>query len=209
MTGRVFVDLGMSLDGFVAGPNGGPRNPLGDGGTRIHQWVYGLRSWRERLGMEGGQTDGDDELVREVFARAGAFVMGRRMFDEGELAWPDPAPFRAPVFVLTNSPREPWVRQGGTTFHFVTDGMRSALEQAMAAAGGKDVQISGGASTVRQFIDAGLVDDLQLHVSPVLLGAGLRLFDGPRPGPVELEGVRVLHSPGATHLAYRLPRSSG
>jgi dihydrofolate reductase len=209
MTGKVFVDLGMSLDGFVAGPNGGPRNPLGDGGTRVHQWVYGLRSWRERLGMEGGETEGDDELIREVFARAGAYVMGRRMFDEGELAWPDPPPFRAPVFVLTSSPRQPWVRQGGTTFNFVTDGVHSALAQARKAAAGKDVQISGGASTVRQFIDAGLVDDLQVHVSAVLLGAGLPLFDGSRTVPFELERVRVMDSPGVTHLAYRLPRSSG
>jgi dihydrofolate reductase len=159
--------------------------------------------------MEGGETGGDDELIREVFARAGAYVMGRRMFDEGELAWPDPPPFRAPVFVLTSSPRQPWVRQGGTTFNFVTGGVHSALAQARAAAAGKDVQISGGASTVRQFIDAGLVDDLQVHVSAVLLGAGLPLFDGSRTVPVELERVRVMDSPGVTHLAYRLPRSSG
>ena len=142
MTGKVFVDLGMSLDGFVAGPTGGPRNPLGDGGTRVHECVYGLRSWRERLGMEGGETGSDDELIREVFARGGAYVMGRRMFDEGELAWPDPPPSR-------------------------------------------------------------------VHVSAVLLGAGLPLFDGSRTVPVELERVRVMDSPGVTHLAYRLPRSSG
>jgi dihydrofolate reductase len=209
MTGRVFVDLGMTLDGFVAGPNGGPENPLGDGGPRIHQWVYGLKSWRERQGLEGGAANADDEVVKEISARGGAYVMGRRMFDEGEVGWSDPPPFHAPVFVLTSSARAPWDRQGGTTFSFVTDGIHSALEQAKAAAGDKDVQISGGASTVRQFIDAGLVDDLQIHLVPVLLGQGVRLFDGSRAELVELERLRVLDSPGVTHLSYRFPTSSG
>jgi dihydrofolate reductase len=117
--GKVFVDVGMSLDGFIAGPNGRPGNPLGDGGTRIHEWIYPFAAFAERIGLPGGATGPDDDVVRAVFARCGAYVMGRRMFDEGEVGWPEDAPFRAPVFVLTHQPREPWVRKGGTTFHFL------------------------------------------------------------------------------------------
>lgn len=200
----VFVDMAMSLDGFIAGPNRGPQNPLGDGGPRIHQWVFDVATWRERSSLAGGETGADDEVVRETFARPGAYVLGRRMFDEGEVAWPDPPPFRAPVFVLTNSPREPWVRQGGTTFTFITDGIHNALERASAVAGDKDVQISGGAHTVGQFFDAGLVDDLQVHLVPILLGSGLRLFDGVDPERVALERARVVDSPKVTHLRYRV-----
>lgn len=140
---NVIFDMGMSLDGFIAGPNAGPRNALGDGGMRIHRWVFDLESWRERQSLVGGQTNRDDEVSNETFARTGAYVMGRRMFDEGEVGWPDPPPFRAPVFVLTHHERKPWVRQGGTTFTFVTDGIESAIEQARAAAGDKDVRIAG------------------------------------------------------------------
>jgi dihydrofolate reductase len=202
--GTVHASLGMSLDGFVAGPNAGPNNPLGDGGMRIHRWVYDLEAWRERQSLQGGKTNADNEVSRETYARTGAFVMGRRMFDEGEVGWPDPPPFRAPVFVLTNRAREPWVRQGGTTFTFVTDGVESALEQARAAAGEKDVLVSGGANTVRQFVEAGLLDELQIHLAPVLLGEGVRLFGGIDPQSVELEPTRVIDSPRVTHLRYRV-----
>jgi dihydrofolate reductase len=126
------------------------------------------------------------------------------MFDEGEVGWPDPPPFRAPVFVLTNRAREPWVRHGGTTFTFVTDGVESALEQASAAAGDKDVQIAGGADIIRQFVEAGLLDELQIHLAPVLLGEGVRLFEGIDPETVELERTRVIDSPRVTHLRYRV-----
>jgi dihydrofolate reductase len=170
--------MAMSLDGFIAGPNGGPGNPLGDGGPGLHQWVYELDSWLGRQGMDGGRVGQDDDLVKEVFGRTGAFVMGRRMFDEGEVGWPDPPPFRAPVFVLTHQSREPWVRQGGTSFTFVTDGIEHAVAQARAAAGDRDVQVSGGASTVQQALNAGLVGELQLHLAHVLLGDGVRLFEG-------------------------------
>jgi dihydrofolate reductase len=139
---------------------------------RIHRWVYDLEGWRERQSLQGGKTNPDDEVSRETYDRTGAFVMGRRMFDEGEVGWPDPPPFRAPVFILTNRAREPWVRQGGTTFTFVTDGVESALEQARAAAGEKDVLVSGGANTLGQFVEAGLLDELQIHLAPVLLGDG-------------------------------------
>jgi dihydrofolate reductase len=164
--GTVHASLGMSLDGFVAGPNAGPNNPLGDGGMRIHRWVYDLEGWRERQSLQGGKTNPDDEVSRETYERTGAFVMGRRMFDEGEVGWPDPPPFRAPVFFLTKRAREPWVRQGGTTFTFVTDGVESALEQARAAASEKDVLVSGGANTLGQFVEAGLLDELQIHLAP-------------------------------------------
>src|SRR5215210_6880853 len=126
---KVFVDISMSLDGFIAGPNGGLHNALGDGGHRLHQWVYILASWHERQGVAGGETNQDDEIVKDANARIGAYVMGSRMFDEGDVGWPDPTPFRAPVFVVTHQAREPWVRQGGTTFTFVNDGVESALEQ--------------------------------------------------------------------------------
>jgi dihydrofolate reductase len=198
---KVIVDTGMSLDRFVAGPNADPHNSLGDGGTRIHRWVYDLAAWRE---LQGGKTNRDDEVVRELSARVGAYVMGRRMFDEGEVGWPDPPPFGAPVFVLTHHAREPWVRRGGTTFTFVTDGIESALERAKAAAGHKDVRIAGGADTVGQFLEAELVDELQIHLAPMLLGEGVRLFDQIEPKRIELEKTRVIDSPRVTHLAYRL-----
>jgi dihydrofolate reductase len=204
--GKVFVDVGMSLDGFLAGPNARPGNPLGDGGARIHRWMFELAGFRERLGMTGGETNRDDALVRQTFTRAGAYVLGRRMFDEGEVAWPANAPFRAPVFVLTHHPREPWVREGGTTFTFVTDGIESALRQARAAAGDKDVRISGGADTIRQYIKAGLVEELHIHVAPVLLGSGVRLFEGLGPEDVELASADVVPSPQVTHLSYRVVR---
>ena len=201
---KVHADMSMSLDGFVAGPNAGPQNALGDGGHRIQQWLYDVESWRERQTLEGGQTNQDDEVFKERSSRNGAYVMGRRMFDEGEVGWPDPPPFRAPVFVLTRHAREPWVRQGGTTFTFVTDVIESALEQARAAAGEKDIQISGGADIVRQFIEAGMLDELQIHLAPVLLGDGVQLFDGIDPDAVELEVTRVIDSPRVTHLRYRV-----
>jgi dihydrofolate reductase len=200
----VFADLGMSLDGFVAGANAGPDNALGDGGHRIHGWMYRLEAWRERLDRSGGEADNPDaDVVQEKFDRSGAYVMGRRMFDEGEVGWPDPPPFRAPVLVLTHRARDPWVRQG-TTFTFVTDGIESAVEQARAAAGDKDVQVAGGADVVQQSLDAGLLEELQIHLAPVLLGAGARLFDRVDPGRVQLEPTRVVDSPTVTHLRYRV-----
>jgi dihydrofolate reductase len=201
---QVFVDISMSLDGFIAGPNGGPQNPLGDGGSRLHQWMYDVESWRQRQSFTGGQTNQDDEVVKESFARTGAYVIGSRMFGEGEVAWPDPPPFRAPVFVLTHHAREPWVRQGGTTFTFVTDGIESALEQARAAARDKDIRIAGGANIVRQCIEAGLIDELQIHLAPLLLGDGIRLFEHTGQEHVQLESTQVIDSPKVTHLRYRV-----
>ncbi|MBI3145403.1 MAG: dihydrofolate reductase family protein [Pseudogulbenkiania sp.] len=201
---KVFFDVAVSLDGYIAGPNARPHNPLGDGGLGLHQWMFNTATFCERLGSGGGEASPDDALVRHVFERAGAYVLGRRMFDEGEVGWPENAPFRAPVFVLTHTPREPWVRPGGTTFFFVTDGIASALAQAQAAAGGKDVRISGGAATIRQYLAAGLIDEFTLHLAPVLLGSGVRLFDQLGPDQLTVEQTAVSHSPLVTHVTYRV-----
>ncbi|GAA4587340.1 dihydrofolate reductase family protein [Planotetraspora phitsanulokensis] len=197
----VFVSMSMSLDGYIAGPNARPGNPLGDGGERIHTWMYETATFRERLRFgTGGETGPDDDIVRHTFDRIGANIMGRRMFDEGEVAWPEEAPFGTPVFVVTNHAREPWVRKGGTTFFFVTDGIESALAQAKAAAGDKDVRISGGADVVRQYLSAGLVDELDIDLAPVLLGAGNRLFEG------VTGDVRLRTEGRVAHLKYRVAK---
>jgi dihydrofolate reductase len=211
--GKVYVEISMSLDGFVAGPNRTLEQPLGAGGERLHEWVVALKSWRERHGLSGGETGPDSELVEESLRNTGATVMGRRMFSGGQGAWEDDPnadgwwgddpPFGHPVFVLTHQPREPVTKQGGTTFTFVTDGIESALEQARAAAGDKDVVVAGGANAIQQFLTAGLVDELQIHVAPVLLGDGVRLFDQ-APANLELETKRVVDSPRVTHLQYRV-----
>jgi dihydrofolate reductase len=203
---KVFVQVGMSVDGFIAGPNGGPTNPLGDGGMRIHRWVYPLATFRDRVGLSGGDVNRDDAIVKASFARTGAYVMGRRLFDEGEVGWPENPPFRAPVFVVTHHAREPWVRKGGTTFTFVTSGIMSALDQARAVAGNKDIRISGGANVIQQFVRAGLVDELLIHLAPVLVGGGVRLFDQVGPEQLALEVSEVVASPMVTHLRYRRVR---
>jgi dihydrofolate reductase len=202
--GIVTAHMSMSLDGYVAGPNAGAANPLGDGGVRIQQWMFDLASFREIQGLGGGQTNKDDEELRERFAPTGAVVMGRRMFDEGEEPWGDTPPFRMPVFVVTHRARERLVKEGGTTFTFVTDGIESALQQAKASAGDKNVNIAGGAGTVQQFIRAGLLDELEIHLTPLLFGEGIRLFEGMGPEPIELENIRVVASPKVTHLRFRV-----
>ncbi|MFI9373957.1 dihydrofolate reductase family protein [Streptomyces parvulus] len=200
----VTADLAITLDGYVAGPNVSRDNPGGDGAGRIFDWIHTLASWRERQGMAGGAENRDSELVREWFDATGAVVMGRTMYDLGEEFWGDNPPFRTPVFVLTHRPRPTLVKEGGTTFHFVTEGIHSALERARAAAGDRNVDIGGGADTVRQYLAAGLVDELQLHVVPVLLGGGLRLFEGlGDAGRRDLEQVGAVETPLATHLKYR------
>lgn len=196
-----------TLDGFVAGPNVRvPDNPGGDGAERFHAWIAGLASWRERQGLEGGARNDDDALLRAWFEATGAVVMGRLMFDTGEQHWGEDPPFRAPVFVLTNRPRPRVVKRGGTSYTFVTDGIESALEQARAAAGTRNVNVAGGADTVQQFIRAGLLDTLTLHVLPVLFGDGVRLLDRLGPQRRELEPVDVVAGDGATHLTYAFPR---
>ena len=205
----------MSLDGFVAGPNRTMEEPLGVGGEQLHEWIIAARAWRESHGMEGGETNVDNEIVAEQLATRGATVMGRRMFSGGQGPWEDDPnadawwgdepPFHHPVFVLTHHEREPVAKQGGTTFTFVTDGIESALEQAREAADDKDVTVAGGADVVQQYLAAGLFDEIQLHVAPVLLGDGVRLFDAAVPdAPRALELIRVVESPsGVTHVNYR------
>jgi dihydrofolate reductase len=163
--GKVHADITMSLDGFVAGRNDGPDLPLGEGGERLHEWVYRLQSWREAHGLEAGETNRDNEVLDEAMKENGAIVLGRRMFDNAQ-GWGDSPPFHVPVFVLTHEAREPLAKEGGTTFTFVTDGIESALEQARAAAGDSNVAIGGGASTIQQYLAAGLVDELQVTLRP-------------------------------------------
>lgn len=199
---RVTADISLSLDGFITGPNDGPDNPLGDEGQQLHQWVYGLRSWRERHQLSGGDTGPDADLLSETFAETGAVLMGRRMFEAGEGPWGDDPPFRVPVFVVTHTPREP-LTKSGTTFTFVTEGVESALAQARTAAEGRDVSVAGGARMIQQALVLGLLDELQLHLVPVLLGGGIRLFDHLGPQPPALEKTRVVDSAGVTHLRLR------
>ncbi|MGW0699626.1 dihydrofolate reductase family protein [Streptomyces sp. NPDC002867] len=200
---KVVADISVSLDGFIAGPNDGPGNPLGDRGERLHEWVYPLASWREMHGLDGGATGPDADLVEETVQRAGAYVMGRRMFDCGEEPWGDEPPFHAQVFVVTHEEREPLVKQGGTTFAFVTGGVGEAVERARRAAGDKDVALAGGGQLIRGVLAAGLLDELQLHLVPVLLGGGVRLFTEEGDRTVEFETTRVIDSPSVTHLRLR------
>lgn len=202
--GKVTVDISMSLDGFITGPNASVELGLGAGGERLHEWLYNLASWRERHSLAGGETNRDAEVLDEAFRNVGAVIMGRRMFDTGEEPWGDNPPFHTPVFVVTHHPRETLVKEGGTTFAFVTDGIESAFQQAQAAAGDKDVSVAGGANVIQQFLRAGLLDEIQIHIVPLLLGDGIRLFDHLGTGHIELESTRVISSPDVTHLKFRL-----
>jgi dihydrofolate reductase len=214
---KLTFDISMSLDGFVAGPDRTLEQPLGEGGEQLHEWAYQLASFRRAHGRSGGEENPDDEVLEETMERSGATVMGRRMFSGGEGPWEDDPnadawwgddpPFHHPVFILTHHAREPVAKQGGTTFTFVTEGIEAALEQARAAADGKDVAVGGGASVAQQYLRAGLLDELQLHVVPVLLGGGVRLFEGLAGAPGRLELTRMLESPsGVAHLRYRVVR---
>jgi dihydrofolate reductase len=209
--GKVKAHLSMSLDGYIAGPEQTLEAPLGREGERLHEWAFRLKSFREAHGMEGGEPGPDDEVVAE-WQRNGAVIMGRHMFSGGSGPWADDPkadgwwgddpPFHAPVFVLTHHARETVEKQGGTSYVFVTDGVESALAQAQAAAGDEDVEVGGGAEVVRQFLNARLLDELHIHLVPVLLGSGgVRLLEGV--DPTELELARVVESPHVTHLTYR------
>ena len=206
--------ISISLDGFAAGPNQSRENPLGEGGTQLHDWVIRLAAWRESHGYDGGEVNESTRIVEESRENVGAGIMGRNMFgppgggpwgDEQWTGWwGDNPPFHYPVFVLTHHPRQPLEMEGETTFHFVTDGIEPALEQAREAAGGKDVLLSGGAEVVNEYLAAGLLDELRLSVAPVLLGDGARLFDDLGDAKVQLEQARVVEAPGVAHLEYRV-----
>jgi dihydrofolate reductase len=208
---KVRVHITVSADGYVAGPNPSLENPLGEGGGRLHDWAFGLKAWREPHGMEGGEVNASTSVVEESLANIGAEIMGRGKFGGGPGPWGDDPwpgwwgedpPFRMPVFVLTNHEREP-LTLSDTTFTFVTDGIEAALDRARTAADGKDVLIGGGADVINQSLTAGLVDDIELNIVPLLLGDGARLFDGVGPD-VGLEQVRAVEAPGVTHLKYRV-----
>ena len=212
---KVKLDISMSLDGFVAGPNPTLEDPLGKGGEQLHEWIVGLASWREPHGRTGGERNADDDLVREGRESTGAVIMGRRMFSGGSGPWEqdprsrgwwgDEPPFHAPVFVLTHHERETVPKEGGTSYNFVTDGIESALAQAREAAGDGDVAIAGGAATVNQYLAAGLIDELRLHIAPVVLGAGERLLDAV--GNFDLEPLgKPSGTDLVTHVSYRMIR---
>jgi dihydrofolate reductase len=206
---KVRAHISVSADGYVAGPNQTLDEPLGEGGESLHDWVVSLAAWREAHGKEGGEVNASSPVLAEATENVGAEIMGRGKFGGGPGPWGDDLwtgwwgddpPFHMPVFVLTHHEREP-LTLSDTTFTFVTGGIEAALEQATAAAGGKDVFIGGGADIINQYLAARLVDELELHVAPVVLGGGARLFEGV--GSITLEQVRAIEAPGVTHLKYR------
>ncbi|MGZ0148729.1 dihydrofolate reductase family protein [Kribbella sp. WER1] len=221
MAGKVFFGVTMSLDGFVAPvPDvtvAEVFSPDSQDDPRVQRWLrkwselqawlFPQRSFRENLKLgEGGEEGLDDDISRATQERIGANVMGKRMFDGGELAWPEEAPFHTPVYVVTHTVREPWERPGGTTFHFVNDGIESALFQAREAAGDDDVRISGGADLIQQYLNAGLVDEFSISLAPVLLGSGIRLFDQFDADRIALRQTRVDPSSQVTHLTYAVSK---
>lgn len=204
--GKIIFDSGISLDGFFAGDNRGPHNPMGGVSGKIHQWMFKQKAFWQHIKMEGGEEYGaDSKIIEEVFARTGAYIMGKRMFEEGEASWPEDL-YEADVYVLTHEKRDPWVQKGSTTFHFIQDGILSALEKARASAKGMDIRIQGGADTIQQFLNAGLVDEFQIHIAPVFLGSGIRLFECIDPELYDIQLMEILPSQYTTHLSYRLKR---
>lgn len=213
---KVRCSITQSLDGYVAGPNQSEEHPIGEGGLELHEWVFPTKTFLTMQGQAGGETGINDDVLREGFENLGATIMGRNMFGPVRGPWgPDPwkgwwgdnPPYHHPVFVLTHHPRPPLPMQGGTTFYFITEGIAAALAQARQAAGGKDVTLGGGASLIQQFLAAGLLDEIELHVVPRLLGRGERLLDGIDPRKIKLEPLRTLEGPGVTHLKYRVMKN--
>lgn len=202
----IIFDSGISLDGFFAGNNRGPNNPMGGVSGKIHGWLFNQKAFWEYLGMKGGKEDNfEGQLIREVNARTGAFIMGKRMFEEGEVSWPEDL-YKADVYVLTHEKREPWFQKGTTTFYFINDGIDSALEKARHSAKEKDIRIQGGANTIQQFLNAGLIDEFFIHVAPVFLGSGIRLFDGIDNSKYDIQILEVVPSELTTHLRYKLTK---
>jgi dihydrofolate reductase len=212
---RSKVTITMSLDGFVAGPNQSEGDPLGVGGDQLHEWLVSLEAFRDTHGGEGGEVNASTPIAEEILGNVGATIMGRNMFGGGPGPWADDPwkgywgddpPYHHPVFVLTRHAREPLELKGGTTFHFVTDGIESALEQARAAAGEKDVSIGGGANVVQQYLAAGLLDEIVLSVVPIFLGGGARLFDNLGEPKPRLRQLQAVEAPGVTHIRYAAAR---
>lgn len=216
---RLLYDVTMSLDGFIAGTNQSPENPMGDGGERLGEWRSELAAFRKKFpfaGLEGGVANASTAILEED--TSGAMIIGRKMFGGGHGPWGDPPrtggsieiwggnPFHVPVFVLTHHPREPLVLHGDPPFTFVTEGIRAALEMAQNAAAGKDVLVGGSASVAKQYLAAGLLDQIDIHLVPVFLGEGLRVFDDAALSGITLEQVRAVEAPGVTHLRFRVVR---
>jgi dihydrofolate reductase len=208
---KLKLRISMSLDGFVAGPEQSVQNPLGVGGMKLHEWVFPLKAWREQMGMTGGEVNESTKVIEESTANIGATIMGRNMFGGHPGGWDakkpwngwwgDNPPYHHPVFVLTHHAREPLAMQGGTTFNFVTHGIAGALAQARKAAGSKDISLAGGAKAAQQYLVAGLVDEMEINLAPVLLGRGERLFERVD----DLHGmqlVRTVATPAVTHLKF-------
>jgi dihydrofolate reductase len=212
---KVRAHISVSLDGYVAGPNETQEEPLGEGGEQLHEWMFDLKEWLAPQGVEGGLENASNAVMAEGNANVGAEIMGRGKFGPAKRGpwddhpwegwWGDDPPFHKPVFVLTHYPREP-LQLSDTTFTFVTDGIESALVQAREAAGDRDVFLGGGAAMINEYLAAGLVDELELHVVPILLGGGARLFEGVGPD-VKLEQIRAIEAPGVTHVKYRVGRA--
>ena len=207
---KVFVNIGLSLDGYMA-PEGmaiehWTTPAYKDWGAKwgaLMGWLLRLKYFRENLGFgPGGETGPINDMARYTMERSGASIMGQRMFEQGEVSWPENAPFHTPVYVLTHRKREPWVRPGGTTFYFVNDGPESALEQAKKSAGGRDVRISGGANVIQQYLNLGVVDELEIALAPVMFGGGRRLFENIGEPLPRFRIDKVLEGPAATHLRY-------
>jgi dihydrofolate reductase len=210
---KLRLNITMSVDGFVAGPDQSEKNPIGIGGMQLHQWLVPLAAFRETHGEKGGEDNASTPIAEEILGNVGATIMGRNMFGGGPGPWGEGAwtgywgdnpPFHHPVFVLTHHARDPVEMQGGTTFHFVTHGIESALEQARDVAGDEDVSIGGGATVVQQYLAAGLLDEMLISVVPVFLGGGARLFDNLESVRPKLEQVEAVEAPGVTHIRYRL-----
>jgi dihydrofolate reductase len=209
----VTAQMSVSLDGCYAGPRHTDmqtwlNGPEAAGFFRVTRWAIDAEAWRQRLGFTGGEQNTNSEVIAETFQAAGAYVMGRRMADGGEIPWGDDPPFRAPVFVVTSRPRQTLHRQGGTSFSYVTTGIESAIDQARTAANGKNVAIAGGGTLLQQVIKLGLLDELELHIVPVILGTGMRLL-GPELGldsreGIELSPARVITTPDVTHIRYKI-----
>ena len=210
---KLRFDISMSLDGYAAGPDQSEEDPLGKGGDRLHEWAVKLEAWREAHGKEGGEVNDSSPVVEEARENIGGHIMGRNMFGGGPGPWDDDnpwngwwgddPPFHTPVFVLTHHEREPLELEGGNVFTFVTDGIESALSQATDAAGDKDIHLAGGAIVAQQYLAAGLVDEMEINVAPILLGDGTRLLEN-LPTDLKFELVRALGTPDVTHLKYRV-----
>jgi len=205
---KVFFSVTLSLDGFIA-----PEERPGEEGKKrwfsqwgeLQKYVFRQRFFREKLKFgEGGETGEDNRILEGVFQRTGVTIIGKRMFDAGEHSWPEEAPFETPVFVVTKTVRDPWERKGGTTFYFVNDGIESAIEQARAVAGGRDIRIGGGGHTILAYLNAGLIDEFSIGLSPVFFGTGTRLFERVDETKIGLEIVSVVGSPLVTHLNYKV-----